>query len=51
MKTALTWTWVLVSGAVIVGSWFLTGDPLVVVIASIVWVLVAGWVISHVQES
>ena len=52
MNSGLKWTWLLVSGsAVILGSWFLTGDALVVVIASIVWLVISGWFLSRLDTS
>lgn len=52
MNTGLKWTWLLGSGgAVILGSWLLTEDALVVVIASLVWLVASGWVISRLDAS
>lgn len=51
-NTALAWMWVVASGCVVVGgSWLLARDALVVVIAVIVWVLIAGWIVTRLQES
>ena len=51
MKRPLIVVCLLVSGgAVVVGSWVLSDDALTVVIASLVWVLAAGWFITRVEE-
>jgi len=52
MSTPLIWAWLIVTGAAAtVGAWVLSGDAIVVIIATIAWLLVSGWVISQIQRS
>jgi len=52
MSTPLIWAWLIVTAAAAtVGAWVLSGDAIVVIIATIAWLLVSGLVISQIQRS